>query len=78
MACHLRLGLTDGSTGGTLLGVIRPKVRRKSASVDTARGRELRRATKLSALERVVKALALGRRGRLLRVMAAPGLRSVR
>jgi hypothetical protein len=51
--------------------VVRPKVRRKSASVDAARGRELRRVSKLGVLERMVKALALGRRGRSLRVMAA-------
>ena len=49
--------------------MIRPKVRRKSASADAARGRELRRVTKRSVLERMVKALALGRRGRLLRAM---------
>jgi hypothetical protein len=47
--------------------VERPKVRPKSASVDGARARELRRLSRLSLLERVAKALALGRRGRALR-----------
>ena len=65
-----RLALTDGSAGGTL-SKMRPKVRRKSASADAARARELRRTTRLSSLERMVKALELGRRGRLLRAMAA-------
>ena len=49
-------------------------VRPPSVSTKSARERELRRPGRLSALERMLKALALGRRCRQLRDMAQSDL----
>jgi hypothetical protein len=46
------------------------QVRRNSVSADAANAREGERLARLSPLERMAKALALGRRGRRLRDMA--------
>ncbi len=46
------------------------QVRPKSASADGANAREREKLARLSVLDRMTKALALGRRGRRLRDMA--------
>jgi hypothetical protein len=59
--------LTFARVGGRL-GIV--QVRRNSVSADAANARERERLARLSVVERMAKALALGRRGRRLRDMA--------
>jgi hypothetical protein len=59
--------LTFVHVGGRL-GVV--QVRPKSASADAANARDREKLARLSVLERMALALALGRRGRRLRDMA--------
>jgi hypothetical protein len=59
--------LTFVRVGGRLRFV---QVRRNSASADAAKAREQERLARLSILERMAKALALGRRGRRVLDMA--------
>jgi hypothetical protein len=47
-------------------------VRPKSASAEAGNGQESVRLARLGALERIAKALELGRRGRRIRGMAHP------
>lgn len=48
----------------------RVNTRPRSASADAAKERELLQVARMSALERIAKALELGRRGREVREMA--------
>lgn len=64
---HLLDGAPFGPEG---VRVTRSNTRPRSASADAARERELLRLTRLSVLERIEKALELGRRGREVREMA--------
>lgn len=71
-ACCLRPAdqfLTKGGGRGTLEKVTHQK-RPPSASADAAKASERLRVPSQSALERIAKALELGRRGRRVRQMA--------
>lgn len=70
--CRLSLPqcLTCACLGGTLSCVTGRNVRPKSASSDARREREGARFAHLSPLERIAKALELGRRGRQICAMA--------
>lgn len=72
-AGHLGTARLDAWPGERdALVVERPKVRPKSASIDRARARDVRRFARLGLLERVAQALALGRRCRALSGLREP------